>query len=156
MATQQTNVTTAKSLEAGIIGLGKLGAKMTRMVLAMKLLQTLAALGIGIGEIENMAMKRKIQREIKCGNKDNLGNVKGDREYVKNQLEIRIHETKADFEDARSAFRKERARLISSHRSDTLKTRLRNGLRRIDKQNNRIYLEDSCKHEQKVRNLKRK
>ena len=76
MVSQQTNVTTAKSLEAGLIGLGKLGAKMTRMVLAMKLLQTLAASGIGTGEIENMAMKRKIQREIKCGNKDNLGNVK--------------------------------------------------------------------------------
>ena len=79
MVSQQTNVTTAKSLKAGLIGLGKLGAKMTRMALALKLLQTLAASGIGTGEIENMAMKRKIQRENKYGNKDSLGDIKGDR-----------------------------------------------------------------------------
>ena len=101
----QTSELTANQ-EAGLMELWSLGAKMTRMVLALRLLQVLQGEGLGTGEINCMAKKRRIQREIKCGNYNRLGelNLEGDKDHIHKLLGIKISETKEDYERARDQF----------------------------------------------------
>ena len=56
------------NLEAGLMDLEKLGARMTKQALAMKLMEELKSQEVGTNEIEAKSWERSSQRELKRGN----------------------------------------------------------------------------------------
>ena len=67
-------------------------------------MEMLREVGRGTPEIERQAWLRKIQRNKKLGKSEHIQS--GDRSHVKNLLEIRVAETRSDWEKARIEYRR--------------------------------------------------
>ena len=95
---------TTADLKAGISDLARSSEKMMMLALGWKLMEMLKEVGRGTPEIERQAWLRKIQRNKKLGKSECIQS--GDRAHVKSLLEIRVFETRKDWENARIEYRR--------------------------------------------------
>ena len=151
-------------MEAGLIDLERLGERMTRQSLAMKLMENLYKKGVGTNEIESRAWDRKSQREIKKGNikkvkeicQGNRNAKERDVKYVRGLIALRRDQAKEDWLSEKAQYRELKSQLLESTENCKESNRLKREVSRIQRRNNNIYQEAQQKHLRKVDHLVKK
>ena len=135
-------------LEAGLTGLWKLAKKMTSLALGWKLLEILQCNGMATPEVEHQAQERMIQRNLKKGilPEESKKNCKRDERHVKEQMKIRIRETKEDWCEARDRYKEERNRVTSLCRNELERNRMKKEYRKLDQDVSRQFQEGTERH----------
>ena len=136
-------------MEAGLIDLERLGERMTRQSLAMKLMENLYKKGVGTNEIESRAWDRKSQSEIKKGNirkakeicQGNRNAKERDMKYVRGLIALRRDQAKEDWLSEKAQYRELKSQLLESTENCYQSNRLKREVSRIQRRNSNIYQE---------------
>ena len=132
------------------------------MFLVLKLLEDLQMVGVGTNNIEAEAKHRSDIRRIKLGKVVDGFDVgiekcaERDVEYVRGMLKLRSEQVRKDWIFLKECTDKEKGRLRKSVKNERELNMYKRMILRIQKRNEKLFLEGRKKHQEKVKWLQRK
>ena len=162
MALNQSNLVQPPEVLEGENGLWELYQRTTKIFLVLKLLEDLQTVGVGTNEIEAEARHRSEIRKVKLGKVVDGFDVgiekcsERDVEYVRGLLKLRSEQVRKDWKVLKKITDMEKGRLRKSVKNERELNMYKRMILRIQKRNEKLFLEGRKKHQDKVKWLQRK
>ena len=144
-------------------GLWKLGRRVNKLVLSWKFLGDLHEEGLGVNEVEAQAWVRTVNREVKKGRqvKDRKrgwyrNGLRRDQEMIKVQMKVRVQQAKEDWLHVKKELDSYRKALLREAKDPCSQNKIKREWNKIKKDNEKFYIAERMKHQQRVPEMKAK